>query len=199
MTQNLVVPAGDGHSRDLALEVPDGLPMETVRTQIIPAVIALARTTTAGVTELVQLKNDMVAVIEFSNKEHQVKVREIIPIMARTTAYQNALDDIRKAPLDDDIRESALEALRRAYQVKSWLGPGRPPADIAAALHRDLLDIYATAADFIWELRTWVLEIAPIVLAAHAKQILRDVVREFPFISGAAEEGVLQWLKEHGM
>jgi hypothetical protein len=80
-----------------------------------------------------------------------------------------------------------------------WLVPGADPDDIAAALYRELLEIHANATDFVWELRTWVLEIAPVVLAAHARQTLREVVREFPYLSGNAEDGMLRWLREQGI
>lgn len=67
------------------------------------------------------------------------------------------------------------------------------------AMYQAILDIHAAAADFVWALRAWVLEIAPVMLAAHARQALRDAVRELPFISGAAEERMLRWLREHSL
>jgi len=88
--------------------------------------------------------------------------------------------------------------------MQQWRAP-RPqplvadPATDLVAMYQVILDIHATAADFVWALRAWVLEIAPIMLAAHAKQALRDAVRELPLISGAAEEGMLGWLREHGL
>jgi len=119
MTQQILVPVSNGSSRDLTVEVTDGLPLETVRKDVIPAVVELARSVAGGIVELVQMTNDTVAVVVFSTRQNRVRVKEIIPVTARLSAFQQAIDELRDARLDDDLREAALDALLRRYHRKA--------------------------------------------------------------------------------
>lgn len=119
MTQQILVPAGNDGSRDLTVDVTDGLPLETVRKDVVPAVVERARSITRGIIELVQMTNDTVAVVVFSTRQNRVRVKEIIPVTARLSAFQHAIDELRDARLDDGLREAALDALLRRYHRKA--------------------------------------------------------------------------------